>query len=88
MRRTSEKARRQNRIIQRHNDGVCKGTALPGECWGGRVVHHLAQRSVRPDLVTDPGNLMVLCQHHHQWVHDHPEQAHELGFLRHSWEGT
>lgn len=33
------------------------------------------------------GNVfMCLCRPCHRWITDHPKEAHELGFLRHSWE--
>jgi len=30
-------------------------------------VHHLMPVHVRPDLATDPGNLVTLCRSHHYW---------------------
>jgi hypothetical protein len=27
-----------------------------------------------------------LCRAHHDWKHNHPEAAHDLGIFRHSWE--
>lgn len=86
MRAQSPKARRNAAALAKLNDGICKGTSLPGPCSGRVVVHHIAQRSVRPDLVTEPSNVVCLCALHHQWVHDHEHLAHELGFLKHSWE--
>lgn len=34
-----------------------------------------------------PSNQVWLCRAHHDWVHSHPVQAHELGLRRWSWEG-
>lgn len=86
MRRQSAKARRVAAELAKLNDGICRGTRLPGPCTGPVVVHHIAQRSVRPDLVTEPSNVVCLCFFHHGYVHQHPHIAHELGFLKHSWE--
>lgn len=33
------------------------------------------------------GNVfMCVCRLCHRWITDHPAEAHELGFVRHSWE--
>lgn len=31
-------------------------------------------------------NCIGLCQIHHDWVTEHPREAHDLGLVRHSWE--
>jgi hypothetical protein len=52
-------------------------------CWntGTLHAHHIATRKRRPDLVYDENNGITLCFIHHQWVHDHPIEAVELGLL-------
>lgn len=36
----------------------------------------------------DEANTLAVCRRcHHDVIHDHPEEAHRRGLLRHSWEG-
>jgi 5-methylcytosine-specific restriction endonuclease McrA len=42
--------------------------------------HHLVPKSRGGRTV--PGNLAWLCVDCHRWVHDHPEEATEQGWLR------
>lgn len=58
-------------------------TPVPGAgpCQGRLHAHHVAQRSTHPERRTDPTNGQALCQHHHTWVHHHPELAYQLGLL-------
>ena len=44
----------------------CDNTGIAKE-W---TVHHLWQRSIRPDLIKDPNNLMILCGKCHQFATD------------------
>ncbi|MFZ6015041.1 MAG: HNH endonuclease [Patescibacteria group bacterium] len=37
---------------------------------GESVIHHLYQRSLRPDLIDDPKNKITLCGMCHKLVHD------------------
>lgn len=46
--------------------------------------HHVIPRSVAPQLVLEPGNLMALCRECHNWVKDNPAEAYRLGFLARS----
>lgn len=47
-------------------------------------LHHLAPRSVAPQLVLAEDNLVVLCRGCHNWVKDNPRAAYESGWLRKS----
>lgn len=44
--------------------------------------HHVIPRSVRPDLVLDPGNLKMLCRPCHNWINENREVAYETGWLK------
>ncbi len=43
--------------------------------------HHVAPRSIRPDLIHDVNNGKCLCAFCHLWCHYHPIEARELGLL-------
>lgn len=66
-------------------DAGCKAAGVaPGQCQGRIDPHHILRRSQGgPDTME---NLVSLCRAHHSWVHDHPGESYELGFLKHSWE--
>ena len=36
--------------------------------------------------ITDPENAIPVCREHHDWIHAHPLEAHELGLAVNSWE--
>lgn len=65
-------------------DGNCMGRELPGACFGRIDPHHIKMRSQGGLDTLD--NLISLCRAHHSWVHEHPEESYELGFLKHGWE--
>lgn len=48
-------------------------------------VHHRKRRS--QGGTDDPGNLLACCALCHRFIHAHPEQAYDMGWLLHSWEG-
>jgi hypothetical protein len=48
-------------------------------------MHEVKKRS-RGGSITDPDNIKLLCRPHHDWTEDQPEEAHRMGFLKHSWE--
>lgn len=43
--------------------------------------HHIAPRSQRRDLIYVVSNGVCVCADHHDWIHQHPIQAVELGLL-------
>lgn len=43
--------------------------------------HHVATRSRRPDLKHEVSNGKCLCFTCHEWVHNNPKEATELGLL-------
>lgn len=44
-------------------------------------LHHIAERSLRPDLKYDPANGIALCRTHHNWLPLHRAEAVRLGLL-------
>ena len=49
-------------------------------------IHELKSRSRGGKIVDDIDNLVALCRKCHTWVTQNPKQAHEQGWLKHSWE--
>lgn len=68
---------------------VCEPPAPAGwtigpDCAGPLVIHHI--RPKRMGGTTDPtihdlDNLVTLCDSHHRWVHEHPDDARTVGLL-------
>lgn len=48
-------------------------------------VHEIKTRA-RGGSILDRDNLAVLCRPCHSWVTDNPAEAHEEGWLKHSWD--
>ena len=66
-------------------DMGCRGAGIiPIACFGRIDPHHIKRRSQGGLDTLD--NLISLCRGHHSWVHEHPEESYELGFLKHGWE--
>lgn len=73
---------RWNEVMTR--DQFCQGPrhGLITRCEGPPEVHHLRNRGMGGS--SDPeihalANLMLLCQKHHRWVTEHPEDAKLMG---------
>lgn len=65
----------------------CRAAGLaPGPCGGPLDVHEVIPRSVRPGAHLDPTGATTICRTCHQWVTDHPLEAHALGLHKFSWE--
>lgn len=47
-------------------------------CWGPVDVHEPGHRSQGADP-TDPDQCVALCRSHHDWAHNHPREAKEIG---------
>lgn len=58
-------------IYQAQPCEYCGRWCEAGEGFKEWTTHHLYQRSVRPDMIEDPNNLMVLCGKCHQFATDH-----------------
>ena len=53
-------------------------------CAGRIDPHHVKRRSQGGQDTVE--NLISLCRAHHDWVHAHPDESYQLGFLKHGWE--
>ncbi len=59
--------------------GVYEFTVL--SCSGPLDAHHIAERSLRPDLKYDLKNGVVLCRQHHSWIPLNRAEATRIGLL-------
>lgn len=64
--------------VRARDGGVCQYPAA--DHWGGPHVHHILPRG--RGGTTIPTNLTTLCAAHHAYVHDHPRESREGGWLR------
>lgn len=48
------------------------------------TAHHIKPRSVSPELVCEPGNLLSCCDSCHAEIHNNPTWARARGFLKRS----
>lgn len=55
-------------------ENVCTGRA--------HERHHIGKRSVWPELVTDPLNVIAICRPCHTWADENQRAASELGLHR------
>lgn len=56
----------------------------PGGCQTGDArldAHHIAERSLRPDLKFELTNLVTMCRTHHDWIPLHRQEATQMGLL-------
>ena len=56
-------------------------------CHGFAIELHEPLTRARGGSILDPANTVAICRSCHQYIHDHPVAALELGLLRSSWEG-
>lgn len=73
-------------IVQRR-DKVCQAITIVPEvkCWGPLDVDEIIARSQWSAGYLDPTNCQLLCRAHHDWKHEHPEEARALGLSRSLW---
>lgn len=65
-------------VILKRDNGTCRRC---GKSFPKMHTHHIASRARRPDLKHEPSNGICLCSSCHSWVHWHPKEANETGFL-------
>ncbi len=58
---------------------------LLGPCYGSVNGHEVLPRG-RGGSITDPSNIVLLCDRHNEWCSANPVEAHRLGLLKHAWE--
>lgn len=91
LRPRSEKRRKtmaeRRKMLSKLRSDLCAASKLVPyvKCSGSLDPHEPLTRA-RGGSITDPSNLIWLCRSHHDFVHDYPHYAHELGLLKHSWE--
>lgn len=51
------------------------------ECRGILDVHEVRRRSQDPGAWLNEDLCLTVCRTHHQWAHDHPADAYEVGLL-------
>ena len=61
------------------------GSPCFGEIHGHEILSR-ARAGRTDDNLLDMKNIRLACNFHNGWVEDYPEEAHELGLTRHSWE--
>jgi hypothetical protein len=82
-----KQAAQRRRMLAQHPSDLCAAARLVPEitCAGPLDPHEPLTRA-RGGSITDPSNLAWVCRAHHDWAHDNPDEAHEVGLLKHSWE--
>lgn len=58
----------------------------PIDCAGPLDVHEIIPRSAWAGGWLVPANCVTVCRTHHQWVTEHPAEAHGIGLHGWSWE--
>jgi hypothetical protein len=67
---------------------TCRATRLvPSVACGGPLdVHEVIPRSAWKLGYLVMSNCLAVCRQHHDWIGDHPTDAHQLGLHGYSWE--
>lgn len=63
-------------------DQRCMAPIAWGKCFGQWTPHHIVPGARDKTLRLVLSNVATLCLGHHDWVHDHPAEATELGLLK------
>ena len=91
-RRINDRERRRalvaRRLLQAGNR--CQGSAygVEHDCAGPLDVHEIVPRSAWAAGYLVDENTVVVCRSLHDWIGDHPNEAHDHGLHRYSWERT
>ncbi|HEU5085691.1 MAG TPA: hypothetical protein VFU14_20285 [Acidimicrobiales bacterium] len=59
---------------------------VPKACDGPLDPHEVIPRSAWPGGHLVASNVRLVCRRHHEWIGDHPDLAHALGFHGYSWD--
>lgn len=72
--------------VQFRSYGRCEANtpACPRREHAGVHCHHVKQRSAGGKH--SPENLMLVCEKAHSYIHEHPAESFEKGWLKPSWE--
>jgi len=70
---------KENPVCQINWDAECQGASVD--------VHEIMFRSHGGEIVGDnPNQFLAACRYCHGMIHDNPQEAHERGFRKWSWE--
>lgn len=64
--------------VKERDNGVCQRCGVINE---QMHAHHKATRGAHPELKYDLSNGITLCNSCHTWVHHHPKESYESGWL-------
>ena len=87
IRRVSKKRQREHRTRIANLRSIEADQAICERCGFERATdaHEVLTRG-RGGSITDLENIRLLCRTCHDWVTEHPRQAHAEGLVIHSWE--
>jgi hypothetical protein len=72
------------KIVRERSGGRCEAR-IASICTGRATdAHHVKMRSRGGQH--DPSNLLDVCRRCHEWIGNNPRSAHQMGFVKHSWE--
>jgi 5-methylcytosine-specific restriction endonuclease McrA len=76
--------RKAKKIVKERSGGRCEAR-IPSICTGrASEVHHVKSRARGGSH--NPDQLLDCCSRCHFWITTNPRSAHQMGFLKHSWE--
>jgi hypothetical protein len=65
----------------------CRARALvDSRCSGPLDPHEVIPRSAWKAGYLNVDNVVMVCRAHHDWIGDHPDEAHTVGLHGYSWE--
>lgn len=71
---------RKRKVILKRDTYLCQECKRYGKTTPANTVHHIYPVEVRPDLKLNNNNLVSLCEHHHEAMHDKfKDRLSELG---------
>lgn len=79
-----------SRAVKKRDNNQCQAQKFCGvipyefgklPCFGPLDSHHIAERSLRPDLKYDVTNGIALCRAHHDWIPLNRKEAIRIGLL-------
>lgn len=92
MKKTSAKKRARDRemaaayaVVDARAQGMCEANVNAFCLKYGDQHQHLYKRNVRPDMVTDPEGIILICGPCHAWAEANPAAAVELGAAKFGW---
>jgi hypothetical protein len=77
-------------IVWARDGGRCTAKeAVPAvRCWGPLDGHEVIPRSAWRKGWLEQDNVRLVCRGHHDWIDDHPDEAHAVGLHGYAHERT